>query len=80
MDVNSILDGFRNTATAHPYLGLAILLFLIGALVRGKASLVFYLLGFIALLQEFSLFDVFVDFLKTLPDKISALMGSLGGV
>ncbi|NJD99523.1 t26-9p [Thermococcus sp. LS1] len=80
MDVNAAIDGFKEVAAAHPYLGLAIILFTIGVLVRGKVSYVFYFLGGLALLQEFSLFGTFVEFLKGIPDQISSLINALGGV
>ncbi|MBO8175190.1 MAG: t26-9p [Thermococcus sp.] len=79
MDVNGAIDAFKGVATAHPYLALAILLFIIGALIRGKASLVFYILGGLALLEEFSLFDVFVSFLKDVPSLIDKLLSVFGG-
>lgn len=41
MDVEAIITGFQEFAQSHPYLALAFILFLIGALVRGKISLVF---------------------------------------
>nr|ADF80233.1 t26-9p [Thermococcus sp. 26/2] len=78
--VNSGIDAFKQIATAHPYLGLAILLFVIGALVRGKTALVFYALGALALLQSFGLFDTFISFLKQVPTLLKQLSSGLGGV
>jgi len=80
MDVNGAIDAFKSVATSHPYLALAVLLFIIGSLVGKKAGLIFYFLGAIALFQEFSLLSTFIEFLKSLPDKISALTGVFGGV
>lgn len=77
MDVNGLITELQELAGSHPYLLLALLLFLVGTLVSGRASIVFYVLGFLALLQEFSLFDVFVSFLKSLPDKISSFVGGV---
>ena len=79
MDVNTInsgIDAFKQVATAHPYLGLALLLFVIGALMRGKTALIFYALGALALLQSFGLFSTFVSFLKQVP----GLLKQLGGI
>jgi len=79
VDVNGAIDAFKGVATSHPYLALAILLFIIGALIRGKASLVFYILGGLALLKEFSLFDVLVSFLKEVPNYVQTLLSVFGG-
>lgn len=79
MDVNTInsgIDAFKSIATAHPYLALALLLFVIGALMRGKAALIFYGLGALALLKSFGLFNTFVSFLKQVP----GLLKQLGGI
>ena len=79
MDVNTInsgIDAFKSIATAHPYLALALLLFVIGALMRGKAALIFYALGALALLKSFGLFSTFVSFLKQVP----GLLKQLGGI
>ncbi len=79
MDVNTInsgIDAFKSIATAHPYLALALLLFVIGALMRGKAALIFYGLGALALLKSFGLFSTFVSFLKQVP----GLLKQLGGI
>ena len=79
MDANAAIDGFKELVGSHPYLGLAVILFIIGALVRGKTALVFYFLGGLALLKEFSLFGAFVEFLKDLPTLIDKLLSAFGG-
>ena len=80
MDVNAIIDQMQSLAAAHPYLALALLMFLIGALVRGKAALIFYGLGALALLKSFGLVDAFVSFLKEVPSMLKDALGGLGGV
>lgn len=79
MDVNGAIEAFKNLAQGHPYLALAAILFIIGSLVGKKAGLVFYFLGALALLQEFSLFDVFVSFMKGVPNLIDKLLSVFGG-
>ena len=73
--INSGIDAFKQVATAHPYLGLALLLFVIGALMRGKVALIFYALGALALLQSFGLFDTFISFLKQVPSMLKQFGG-----
>lgn len=79
MDVNELINQFQSLARSHPYIGLAVILFIIGALVRGKTALVFYFLGGLALLKEFSLFGTFVEFLKDVPTLIDKLLSVFGG-
>ena len=80
MDVNELITQGQELASQHPYLALALLMFLIGALVRGKAALVFYALGGLALLKSFGLVDTFVSFLKEVPSMLKDALGGLGGV
>ena len=79
VDVNGILNQFQALAQGHPYLALGIILIIIGALARGKSSIVFYTLGALALLKEFGLFDTFVSFLKQVPGMIKDLASVFGG-
>ena len=80
MDVNEAINQLQSLATAHPYIALALLMFLIGALIRGKAALIFYALGALALLKSFGLVDTFFSFLKDVPDMLKEAIGGLGGV
>ena len=80
MDANSIINQLQSIAQAHPYIALGIILIVIGALVRGKTALVFYLLGALALIKAFGLFDTFVSFLKQVPTLLKQLSSGLGGV
>jgi len=75
MDVNEIITQGQQLASQHPYLGLAIILFLIGALVRGRAAIVLYALGGLALLKSFGLVDTFFSFLKDIPSMLQNLGG-----
>jgi len=77
MDVNEAISQLQALATAHPYIALALILFLIGALVRGRAAIILYVLGGLALLKGFGLVDAFVSFLKDIP---SLIQDALGGV
>jgi len=80
MDANSIVSQLQSLASQHPYVALGLLLIIIGALIRGKAALVFYVLGALALIKAFGLFDTFVSFLKQVPTLIKQLSSGLGGV
>ncbi|WP_148882597.1 t26-9p [Thermococcus aciditolerans] len=80
MDVAEIIGQFQSLAGQYPYIALALLMFLIGALVRGKAALIFYALGGLALLKSFGLVDTFFSFLKEVPNMLKEAFGSLGGV
>ena len=80
MDLNSIINQLQSLASQHPYIALAVLLFVIGALTRGKTALIFYFLGALALLQSFGLFDTFISFLKQVPGLLKQLSNGLGGV
>ena len=80
MDANSIINQLQGLASQHPYVALGLILIVIGALVRGKTALVFYLLGALALIKAFGLFDTFVSFLKQVPTLLKQLSSGLGGV
>ncbi|NJE48408.1 t26-9p [Thermococcus sp. 9N3] len=80
MDANSIVSQLQSLASQHPYVALGLLLIIIGALIRGKAALVFYVLGALALIKAFGLFDTFVSFLKQVPTLLKQLSSGLGGV
>ena len=73
MDANSIVSQLQSLASQHPYVALGLLLIIIGALIRGKAALVFYVLGALALIKAFGLFDTFVSFLKQVPTLLKQL-------
>ena len=79
MNVEEIINTFTEFAQNHPYLALAIVLFLIGALIGKKLAIVFYILGALALLKDLSLFDVFVNFLKEVPSMLEGLLSVFGG-
>ena len=79
MNVEEIINTFTEFAQNHPYLALAIVLFIIGSLVGKKAGLIFYFIGALALLKDLSLFDVFVNFLKEVPSMIEGLLSVFGG-
>jgi len=80
MDVSTIIAELQNLATTYPYIALALLMFFIGAVVRGKVALIFYILGGLALLKSFGLVDAFFSFLKEVPTLIKQLSSGLGGV
>ena len=79
MNIEEIINTFTEFAQNHPYLALAVILFLIGALIGKKAAIIFYLLGALALLKDLSLFDVFVNFLKEVPSMLEGLINAFGG-
>jgi len=79
MNIEEIINTFTEFAQNHPYLALAIVLFIIGSLVGKKAGLIFYFLGALALLKDLSLFDVFVNFLKEVPSMLEGLINAFGG-
>ena len=80
MDVTSILSQLQNLAQAHPYLILAILLLLFGAIISNRlVSYLLYFLAFLAILQEFGLVDTLISFLKTLPNLLNKLSSVFGG-
>jgi len=79
MNIEEIISAFMEFAQNHPYLALAVVLFLIGALIGKKFAIVFYLLGALALLKDLSLFDVFIDFLKEVPSMLEGLINAFGG-
>jgi len=79
MNVEEIINTFTEFAQNHPYLALAVVLFIIGSLVGKKAGLIFYFLGALALLKDLSLFDVFVNFLKEVPSMLEGLLSVFGG-
>ena len=79
MNIEEIINTFTEFAQNHPYLALAIVLFIIGSLVGKKAGLIFYFLGALALLKDLSLFDVFVNFLKEVPSILEGLINAFGG-
>jgi len=76
MNIEEIISEF---AQNHPYLALAVVLFIIGSLVGKKAGLIFYFIGALALLKDLSLFDVFVNFLKEVPSMLEGLINAFGG-
>jgi len=80
MDANTVISQMQSLAGAHPYIALGLILIIIGALARGKAALIFYTLGALALLKSFGLFDTFVSFLKQIPGMLKELFSGLGGV
>ncbi|NJE84353.1 t26-9p [Thermococcus sp. CX2] len=77
MDVNDAINQLQSLAGSHPYIALALILFLIGALVRGKVALIFYALGGLALLKSFGLVDTFFSFLKEVPSLIESALGGV---
>jgi len=79
MNIEEIINTFTEFAQNHPYLALAVVLFIIGSLVGKKAGLIFYFIGALALLKDLSLFDVFVNFLKEVPSMIEGLLSVFGG-
>ncbi|RLG49929.1 MAG: t26-9p [Thermoproteota archaeon] len=80
MDVASILSQLQSLAQAHPYLVLAILLLLFGAIVSNKlASYILYFLAFLAMLQEFGLVETLISFLKEVPSMVESLLSVFGG-
>ncbi len=80
MDVNELISQAQQLASQYPYIALGIILIVIGALVRGKAALIFYTLGALALLKSFGLVDTFFSFLKEVPGMLKEAIGGLGGV
>ena len=80
MDVNGLISQGQQLASQYPYIALAFILFLLGALVRGKVALIFYILGGLALLKSFGLVDTFFSFLKEIPSMLKDALGGLGGV
>ena len=79
MDANSVISQLQSVAQAHPYVALGLILIVIGALVRGKAALIFYTLGALALLKSFGLIDTFFSFLKQIPGMLKELFSVFGG-
>jgi len=79
MNTSEIITQLQNFATQHPYIALGAILLLIGALIRGKTAFVFYILGALALIKAFGLFDTFVSFLKQVPGMIKDLARVFGG-
>ncbi len=76
MDVNSAVTQLQDLAHTHPYLALAIILFLLSFL--SKNRIMDYLLWFLAalaLLKEFSLFGTLVEFLKGIPEMLKQIGG-----
>ncbi|MFA4647872.1 t26-9p [Pyrococcus kukulkanii] len=79
MDLNNILSQAQSLAQGHPYLILAILLLIFGAIISNRlVSYLLYFLAFLAILQEFGLIDVFVSFLKAIPGIIEKMKGVIG--
>ncbi|NJF24545.1 t26-9p [Thermococcus sp. Bubb.Bath] len=80
MDVNSVISQFQSIAQAHPYLALAVILFLLSMFSKNK--LLDYLLWFlaaIALLKAFGLSDTFFSFLKSVPSTVKEMISMFGG-
>ena len=80
MDVGGLINQGQQLASQYPYLALGVILIIAGALVRGKAALIFYALGTLALLKSFGLVDTFFSFLKDIPSMLKDALGGLGGV
>jgi len=80
MDIASVFSQIQSLAQAHPYLLLALLLLLFGAIISNKlVSYILYLLAFLAILQEFGLVDALISFLKEVPSMVESLLSVFGG-
>lgn len=80
MDIASVFSQIQSLAQAHPYLLLALLLLLFGAIISNKlVSYILYLLAFLAILQEFGLVETLISFIKTLPSLFEKLSSVFGG-
>lgn len=77
MDVSTIIAELQELATTYPYIALALLMFFMGAVVRGKVALIFYTLGGLALLKSFGLVDTFFSFLKEVPTLLNEVFGGV---
>ena len=80
MDVGGLINQGQQLASQYPYLALGVILIIVGVLAKGKASLVLYILGALALLKSFGLVDTFFSFLKDIPSMLKDALGGLGGV
>jgi len=80
MDVNSVINQIQSLTHTHPYIALAVILFLLSMLSKNK--LMDYLLWFLAalaLLKGFGLTDTFFSFIKSIPSTIKDIISAFGG-
>lgn len=76
MDVNSLANQFQTLAHRHPYLALAVVLFLLSFLSKNRVmDYLLWFLAALALLKEFSLFGTLVEFLKSIPEMLKQIGG-----
>lgn len=79
--INVIVDGMQSLAQTHPYLILGIV-FLILSFAGGSRvlKLAFGVLAAFAFMKEFSLFEAFVNLLKSIPGLLSDIANAFKGV
>jgi len=81
MDVNSAVNQLQDLAHTHPYLALAIILFLLSFLSKNRVmDYLLWFLATLALLKGFGLVDTFFSFLKQVPEMLKQVSSVLGGV
>lgn len=77
MDVSSYVINIINTITTisseYPLLALALILFILSFIIN-RGGTVLKVLATIALLQQFGLVNVLLEFLKSLPGLFSSLV------
>ena len=80
VDANSIINGLQNLAQTHPFLVLGIV-FLILSFASGSRTLklLFGVLAAFAFMKEFSLFEAFVNLLKSIPSLLKDIANAFGG-
>lgn len=80
IDANSIISGLQNLAQTHPFLVLGIV-FLILSFASGSRALklLFGILAAFAFMKEFSLFEAFVNLLKSIPSLLKDIASAFGG-
>ncbi|NJE09242.1 t26-9p [Thermococcus sp. M39] len=79
--INAIINGMQNLAGTHPYLILGVV-FIILSMASGSRALklLFGILAAFAFMKEFSLFDAFVNLLKSIPSLLKDIANAFKGV
>lgn len=80
MDVNSVIGQLQGLAHTHPYIALAVILFLLSFLSKNRVmDYLLWFLAALALMKGFGLTDTFFSFLKSVPSTIKGLISMFGG-
>ena len=80
VDANSIISGLQNLAQTHPFLVLGIVFLILGFASGSRAlKLLFGILAAFAFMKEFSLFEAFVNLLKSIPSLLKDIANAFGG-